>query len=75
MTDTGQTISVPDSMKLSEMIALEKDTQGRFSFTVDISGKYAVCSYVNYVKPRVKDDNGAYKLEAHIVKKVIILAE
>ena len=72
MSDTGQTITIGDTATLAELIALESDTQGRFGFILDPSGKFATVYYVNYVQPRVKDSNGAFKLQAQVTKKVVI---
>lgn len=72
MTDTGQNIDVPDKMSLADMISLEDSTEKRFSFVVDASGLFALCRWVNYKQPRTKDANGAFKLEPHQVKKVVI---
>jgi len=72
--DTGQDIIVPDEMTLPNMIELEADTQGRFSFLVDISGKFAVCYWVNFVQPRTKDTvKQCWKLLPQQSKKVVII--
>lgn len=72
MSDTGQDITVPDTMTLRDAIALESDTQGRFTFTLDESGKFAMCTWVNYVKPRTKDLDNAFRLHPREYKKVVI---
>lgn len=76
MTDTGQDIEVPDEMFLSELIALEADTQGRFSFIVDPSAWFAMCTWVNYYKQsgkRVKVPvRECWKLNKQQTKKVLI---
>jgi len=76
MSDTGQEIEVPDELFMIEIIALEADTQGRFSFEVDSSAWFAICTWVNYYKTtagyRQKDNNGAWKLLEHHNKKVLI---
>lgn len=76
MADTGQDIVVPSEMTLQSMINLEETTQKRFSFILDISGKYAVCTWRNYYKKdgkRELNDNGAYKLLPVQEKKVIVI--
>lgn len=76
--DDGRKIGlyVKDSMSLQELIQLEEETQGRFSFTLDDSGLFAHVRWTEYARDsrdyRFKDDNGAWELEELQKKKVVI---
>lgn len=75
MADTGQDITISDTITLAELIALEQDTQGRCCFKVDPSGLFATVYWVNFYKKsgqREKNERGAWKLLAHQSKKVVI---
>ena len=76
MTDTGEDITVPDTMTVAQLIALESDTDGRFGFKIDPSGLFATCIWVNFYKKddkREKDvKKGCWKLLERQTKKVVI---
>jgi hypothetical protein len=72
MVDTGQDIVVPDEMTITELEELQADTQNRFTWEFTANPLYVKVSYVNYIKPRKKDANGAWKLRAHVNRAVKI---
>jgi hypothetical protein len=79
VSDTGQDIEVESIMSIEELINLQADTQGRFSFNMHGSGVFADCMWVNYYKDsrgyRVKRSNGSWKLLEFQNKQVIIGVE
>ena len=75
MTDTGQDITISDTITLAELIALERETQGRCCFRVDPSGTFVIVYWVNFYKKggqREKNERNAWKLLEHQSKKVVL---
>ena len=79
MTDTGQKIDPASEMTIVQLETLQEATEGRFSwvFAQHSGGNYAKCTFVNYYKTtagkRVKKKNGAYKLNARVIKTIKVI--
>lgn len=77
MSDTGQDIEIADNMTLTQLIEINRDTDGRMSFKVDSSGTFALVMWVNYYKKNNKreknPERGCWKLLEHQQKKVVLI--
>ena len=70
-------VYIGDQETLKTLVELQRRTQGRFTFTMGLSGKSALCQWRNYY--RTKNGNmrvnktGSFSMNDHIYKVVILI--